>query len=120
MFEHTLRLIEKVLREAPGALVVIKNPHSKAFPRLPGVQRVLRKPGWQLTVGSHCSNADEIDGGPWPKKDTMYLTYGAECKALGDERDFELQQCRYDCPWLLDDTGRHALVLCIITDNLEG
>ena len=119
MFEHTLRLIEKVLREAPTALVVIENPRSKAFPRLPGVQRVLRKPGWQLTVGSHCSNADRVDGGPWPKKDTMYLTYGAECRALGDERDFELRQCHYDCPWLLEDTGRHALVLCTNTANLE-
>ena len=119
MFEHTLRLIEKVLREAPTALVVIENPRSKAFPKLPGVQRVLRMAGWQLTVGSHCSNADETDGGPWPKKDTMYLTYGAESKALGDERDFELKQCKYDCPWLIDGTGRHALVLCTNTDNLD-
>ena len=57
MFEHTLRLIEKVLREAPTALVVIENPRSRAFSRLPGVQCVLRKAGWQLTVGSHCSSA---------------------------------------------------------------
>ena len=78
MFEHMLHLIEKVLQAMPGALVVNENPRSKAFPRLPGVCRVLGKPGWQLTVGSHCSNADEVDGGPWPKKHTMYLTFGAE------------------------------------------
>lgn len=38
MFEHTLCLIEKVLREAPSVLVMIENPCSKAFPRLPGMQ----------------------------------------------------------------------------------
>ena len=41
MFEHVLRLIEKVPSAAQHALVVIENPRSKAFPRLPGVQQVL-------------------------------------------------------------------------------
>ena len=65
---------------------------------------LLAKPGWQLTVGSHCSNADEIDGKPWPQKDTMYLTYNTECRALGDLQDFELRRCHFDCPWLVPGT----------------
>lgn len=99
-----LHLIEKVLSVAPHVLIVIENPQSKAFPRLPRVQRVLAKPGWQLRVGSHCSNTDKIDGGPWLQKDTLYLTYITECWALGDSKDFELGQCRFDCQWLIPGT----------------
>ena len=69
-------------------------------------------------MGSHCLNADEIDGGPWPQKGTMYLTYNTECKTLGDSKDFELQQCRFDCPWLVTGTRCHALVLCTNHSNL--
>ena len=47
MFRHMLRLIGKVLSAAPHAVVAIKNPRGKAFPRLPGVRRVLGKPGWR-------------------------------------------------------------------------
>ena len=50
----------------------------------------------------------------------MYLTYGAECKALGDGQDFELCQCHYDCPWLIEGTKQHALVLCTNMNNLPG
>lgn len=34
----------------------------------------------------------------------MYLTYSTECKPLGNKQDFELQQCHFDCPWLIKGT----------------
>ena len=74
-----------VLAQTKGAelVPVIIEPHFKQARVLeglvvdlvlPGVQRVLHMAGWQLTVGSHCSNADETNGGPWPKKDTSCTT----------------------------------------------
>ena len=45
MFEHTLRLIDKVLSAALRVMVIIGNPCSKAFPWLLGVQQVLAQPG---------------------------------------------------------------------------
>ena len=79
MFERFLKIIKAVLAVLPLAFVVTKNLKSKSFPRLLGVQRVLGKEGWQLTVGPYCANAEQIDGGPWAQKDTLYLTYNAKC-----------------------------------------
>ena len=81
---------------------------------------MLAKPGWQLTISSHCSNAKKVDSSLWPKKDTMYLTFGTECKALGDAQNFELRQCHFDCPWLIEGTKQHELVLCTNMANLPG
>ena len=103
--EHTVRFVKAVLKEAPTALVTLENPRNDVFPYLPGVRNRLKSKEWQMLTASYCSNANGLDIGYWPQKDSNFLVFGVP-------RGFALPMCNSDCDHLIESTARHRVVLC--------
>ena len=104
-FEAGVALVRAVQRACPRALFSIENPVGDHFLHLPGSRELLKDSRWHVLCSSHCKCACEIDGGPWPQKDTYWLVSGVS-------RNFALPLCERDCSFLLPGTRRHKAVIC--------
>ena len=120
---HTIFKLAYWLTEINSqCLITFESPARGSFRSQPEVQQALRKPNWWLLTGDYCANASESfdgkvhgnstnrQGGLWPQKPTVILTYGVDWH-------FKLKACdASQCRMTIPGKNQHVLVIC----NNEG
>ena len=135
MLASMFKAADQFIRVNPAILITFESPDHGSFRSNRQVQEKLLEDGWWLLRTDYCAAAMEsldgvvtvttdrrldafgLDGGVWPRKTTVMLTYGLG--DLGCTEDL-LPRCNpATCRMMVPNTQLHARVLCSNSESLE-
>jgi hypothetical protein len=112
------RLVLRLVRCKPTAMVTFENPNHGSFKSNAVVQSLLRRPGWWMVVFDYCAMAreeydgaisgpaDHREGGLTAQKTSVMVVYG-----IGDDPEEGLLRCAgKKCRMVVPGTKRHAVL----------
>ena len=114
------RLVLRLVRCKPMAMVTFENPNHGSFKSNAVVQSLLRRPGWWMVAFDYCAMAREDydgailgpanrrEGGLTALKTSVMVVYG-----IDDDPEEGLLRCAVKkCRMVVPGTKRHVLLIC--------